>query len=52
MNAYVDNTMARDHVDALVAAAVASRRAKLARLSRRARRTPFTPAAGKQHAEE
>lgn len=52
MNAFVDNTVARDHVDALVATAVASRRAKQARQARRARRTPFTPVAGKHRSEE
>ena len=38
MNTYVANTVARDHVDELLASASAYRRAKEARQGRRARR--------------
>lgn len=43
MNAYVANSIARDHHDSLVAQANASRRAKEARLGRRAHRAPSLP---------
>jgi hypothetical protein len=38
MNAYISSSIARDHVESLVATAAASRRAKEARLARRVAR--------------
>lgn len=38
MNGYITDSVARDHVDTLLAGAAASRRAKEARRARRARR--------------
>jgi hypothetical protein len=40
MNTYLADSVARDHIDSLVANAAASRRAKLARSARRADRAP------------